>query len=350
MRSRAISLAGRFVLAVLFASAPALHAAAQEARCSALGSDCFCSEPLNVSTAQQGTVGDVDDNNGSDLNVDPPDTNTKECHPSGKVIRFLTGGEGAFISAANVGLPSTHSLTSVFEIISHQGGAIRHDQGSAAVLDVTNKTFCNRVYIREQPGMPEAPGGDDDHKVMQLGDVSDGFIMDEDGGYKVRLGDKNNGKWVYPNTNIRDSNVEPGKNDDLRVADCSTAGWCVMEMCVDHNWDGTNHQRVRTRMRSLGNGKEVGLWADSSNTYGSSTLEGRRLLRRFRVECADDGKGCSPGQELNKYRRTSHLMAAMVPANPNFWIGPAVEIEGGSGGPPPPPPPPPAAPQAPVLR
>lgn len=45
----------------------------------------------------------------------------------------------------------------------------------------------------------------------------------------------------------------------------------------------------------------------------------------------------------------SHYMQARVPYNPDFWIGPAYELEGGAGVRLLPPPPPPSAPAPSVL-
>lgn len=358
----------RFIIAFLILwNSPAFS---QEQRCQDLIDDgdratfCGCSEPLDNADASLPTQGTHDPS-------DSPDSiecanHTANPNPlglgeggtqvysgcCGESLEIVNGNTGAMVSASNVDAPLP-GIRNVLEI-KHGPGA-----GGANQLDYefTNATWCMRRYIHwndaEWPNTFLANGNqdiktgrwDDGHNNMQTGLQS---VMNPEG-WCVHPESGQSGSIFLPTTpNISGCNwlsLANRSSSEVSFLDCQQS-WCRQELCVDHNSRGGADAKklvYRARVVRIDTGETASypsaITANSNSTVWTGT---KSFLTQFATPDWID-------QPFPRGARTyySHLMVAFKnPADESFWIGPALEIEGGTT---PPPVPPPAAPQPPFL-
>lgn len=305
---------------VLLATSPA---GAGEKRCSDLGSDCICSEPLNTNTVDGGQSW------AHDIYLDPDDSpNATECEGEtgdGKALTDVTQGFRA-VNVSGQPLPPGHSLSWV----------LRKDGGGVSVLrgpdidEPSNTTYCNRSYQRWDPAsaIPGAGsatansqykvsnmGGKDpngNHNPFQLAVVQTGSIF-------VRA-DSN---WF--NCPVDFQGFSNGQQN-------CTNNFCRFETCLDHKINGK--AQFRARLTYLAPHPQAG------QSFVITKPECLIAQSRMTFQDANDPMGWY-AQELSgpSIRYATHALTAKhTPQDSSWWPGPACEVEGGCSGAPPSPP------------
>lgn len=330
MRSPVSALAALAVAGLLVVASPSLAVGTAEQRCRDLGSSCMCSEPLDFDHSSIGIL------------FDPPDTEgsgARECNNGNSVD---TNGPNRTVLASTVGLAGP---TYVFRAEASKSGNM-YDLNR----DFTNRTYCNRSYVRYSNGFP-SPRQSPDYRVkgprFQKGGAHPGFETEwAPWGYpNPWFAMEPQGTFNTPFGGIASNGALPRSGADIRFSDCQQS-WCRIEICFDHSANGDGRLTFRGRVVKLSDGStqyhgpSVSVGSSGQAQSGSNTFPAMWFVQ---------GIGGS------NYGYYSHVMVAITnQVSPNFWIGGAVEIEGSGGNPPPPPPPPepepePEPPAAPVL-
>lgn len=317
---RTMGLAGAAPLALALA-APSAVGANVEARCGQLGSTCVCSEPLNFSLAPS-----------TPQNVDPPDSEgagAKEC-TDGFFVRQIFGANNSLATLSTVP-GSTVGLPQVENVFRKQGG------NSVIYVDdnreFSSSTWCARFYWSVSgDANPPAVYGQDDLKFFTH-EADDAWSATQAGQWwpngRMETYPPGGTSWTWPTGHLT------GTGDAVELADCSGGKWCRFERCFDHNWDGSGHLQFRARFTALSTGEIENYGPRQTTNSGPAAFTGNR--RTFINNSKCDYVGCP------SYQYLSHaIVAIQSPADPNFWIGPASEIEGGAA-------PPASAPAAPIL-
>lgn len=295
------------------------QAAGSEQRCNELGAGCVCSEPLNNNTNIPALPNRF---------WNPPDTTTKQCDGEAGNGTAMTlpydYSQSAMLPAASVRpFPSganPYIYRGAMAGISHLT--------ITDVNNVQNETVCLRAYRRWSDGLRVTDIGSQRIKIMEL--ARDGA---EGGHADLQFA------WDGQNALIQivdvgyDAPDEAGGDSGFQ-SKCSDGGWCRIEICADHSGTSLHY---RFYVTSLTTGQTKFYQFNAGNGPSVSHYTGYNLTGVMQFTQGP----------LTGYQYTSYAMLARVPVNPNFTIGPAYEIEGGSGSPVPPPPP--AAPLPPVL-
>lgn len=205
-----------------------------------------------------------------------------------------------------------------------------------ATIDTTHKTVCIRHYLATAPGVPvpkDSSAATQRFKVMTLdmGNV-------DAGGFDKTI----QFAWGGANSSLAISYDSPiwGGNACRRVEtgwQLNTNHWYRVELCADHVPSGPNQNRLNYRAR-----------VDRINQDGrlDATFAAPECLsdNRFPQAWLWPGSHIAGGLVTNQgfgendpVRMWSHAMIATNGYNPEWWIGPAAEVE--SGGTPPVPPP-----------
>lgn len=298
-----------------------------ENRCTEIGSQCTCSETLNF-------YADLRNNpNGPSLN--PPNSVTKQC---GDQCSIFGCGDYLYMSTNYQTASSMVRASDYAPFPSganpwiYRGGiAGVHHYGADHWQNVSNETVCQREYRAYDANVPIALNPDGSQRLK----LSSIFI-DEGDGIPGRVDTQfhefggKNGHWSFLATTYalagQDYWYGSGGWTDMHTK-CHQ-GWCRLEHCVDLNG---NTIRARSRITYLADGTSATNLSAIGTGPSTATLEGNVGLF---------------GQNMpsSSHQFLSHYMQSRVPYNPNFWIGPAYELEG-----PVPPPPLPSAPPPPVL-
>jgi hypothetical protein len=297
----------------------AREAAAQEERCTELGSSCQCSEPLNSPTL--GFDGNFR------FNPDDSTPSTKECPGELQKGSPLVGYDaGSFTQVSPTGLPAGAQVSYVTN--NHRARFI-YGPGAPA----GTKRLCTRAYVRYSSDWQSKDLGDSDcqaEKIAQFGwnpgETGGGsqFHWNAHSPTSWPLAVKNG--WTGCGGTCMIYNTDPsGWNPTM----CRGA-WCRIEMCAGTASGGD----VRT-----GNN----LYAEAYVDVVTGPNAGKRAVypRTF-VGTAWNGAGGNLGWTwlLNLYRQgtcpgdrqISHAMQAAWTADQGQLIGPAYEIEGGDSG------------------
>ncbi|HEX5068210.1 MAG TPA: hypothetical protein VFY49_18970, partial [Myxococcota bacterium] len=116
----------------------------------------------------------------------------------------------------------------------------------------------------------------------------------------------------------------------IHFPDCQSH-WCRFEVCADHD-ASTGEFRVRAQWAQVAGAKHMEARLGAPGQYGpdcspernsSATIVGGIAVAEFASVCCPETTGGSI--------YVSHVMASQGPFDPDFWIGPAVEIEGRRG-------------------
>ncbi len=299
-------------------------AQAQEQRCSDLGADCFCSEPMNTNQYK------VYPGNSGFFGLNEP--NSKRCPGQvGNDGYIFYDGRGDPsksnnkihpVSAAGLDLPP--EVQWVWRNTSRSGvsNATTHFD---VMRDSSIKKVCWRYYVRYSNDYvgDETPSCNA-NKAHQAAFKGGGPLlhadnMDHVGSNsqpKIRMDffDRGNGHRVF---------LLSG-NGSLRESDCSNE-WCRVETCMDGNFDS---------------GTDYYVWSEWAGVASGKTY----TFPRQYVGNNRDGGGMT-GTQINMYRQSdgspgclghkwiSHLMEARFGhRDPSVTIGPACEMEGTCGG------------------
>lgn len=323
------------LLAVLLLALPA-WAGPVEQRCTEIdgqpNAQCDCSEPLDTATYTR-TVNQC----GSAYLMDPDDSEgvgAKECGTLCNGSRQEGGAHDPDVYShfvAPTGMPVGATVGNVFDWTQpnpNEGSdAIK---GRMDLITSATRRVCMRYYMQDkstvnwgtQPCPPEDPSNSG-FKLMQflyLGElqVSMGGAYGSGFGFWVEGGSHGfsgpDAGDFFPSW---DSN--PPTSAALRPEDCFNE-WCIIELCVAGNVQaGTNltadyHHR---NMSGTHHYDKIGIQIGNSNA-GSGITDIQPLMLY--------GDRCTVG------RRFSHVMQASWDNDAGQTIGPAYEIEGGSGG------------------
>jgi len=275
-----------------------------EQRCSDLGNDCLCSEPL-----------DNDD-------VYPPfhnpsDSVTKECG----AMDATRGGIGT--SELSVPFPVGATARYAFKIEDDAGtnGKLTYSFGSDP-FDLTGKTLCARHYALY--GKDHDPPGN--IKIARIGHP-DGMAWQSVWGGAFdpnpRIGTPQVAVIADPGgTGNPIDCLLPQVGDvsrPVRFEDCQDH-WCRFEICAEHN-PQTGEHMVRAQWtqvsgtRSHESRGNCGAIASSSSRIRGGNAEVLEYT-------ASGGTAFAGGS-----RYLSHAMLVLRNYDPTFWIGPACEIE-----------------------
>ena len=314
--------------------APAASAEKIEERCRELGASCSCAESLDWN-AGSGFLPDP---------TDPADSDSMEC-AAGKTI-YQSGDNASTQRLSSSSAAAMPAGNTVEFILADQCAGQLNVRGTRNT-QLSDSTYCGRMYLNFSSDFPAPIARDSRKKQMrfkgQNDSASPGVELEwRPGSSNPELTFNPSGSywWTDPTqSQVRASIGEP----DIRYNDCR-GSWCRLEYCMDHNASGLpgDHLNFRGRLVKLTSG-EVRNFGPKLSTRAQPHVDTGYNTWLVDGYC----QNISGGQQYY-----SHAMQAIVsPADPNFWIGPAAEVEGAtSGGTPPPPPPPPATlPAAPVL-
>ncbi len=288
--------------------APTIAAAAAEERCNALGPACVCSEPLNANQ-------DVE----TMIHTDPVDSvGAKQClgeTGDGRAVYFKNGSH-AVRPTGEAALPPGHTVDWVW---AKTGKGIAHVEG----IDQTwrHGTMCMRSYQRWSQNY-QNPGPGDRVKIIAFGDTSTSHVLVVNFEWNpATTPNKLRGALTYAGWGA-DKAVYM---NDFQFQDCKDA-WCRFEICLDHRDDDTIV--ARHRISQVGSTKQRTVTNVVENKIPEITI-GRPWIADAFTQFPD-------GLPMSNIRYLSHQMQALTyPADSNFWIGPAQEIEGNMGDVPP---------------
>jgi len=291
--------AGVMVVLVIAACSAGSHG--EERRCTELGEQCLCSEPL-----------DNDDRYAK--YHDPSDSTTRECG----ALDATRGGEGT--ADLPVAFPEGASASHAFYIESDRGsnGKLTYTF-PADPFDLTGKTLCARHYTLF--GKDHAPPGN--IKIARIGHPDGAAFQslwegrdDENASPKVNVIADPGGVGSRIDCSLPVS----GPRDQMLVfADCRDH-WCRLEICMEHDARSGEHM-FRARWTQVGGDRVHELRGNcgARPTPTSRILGGQAAI----LEYTTTGPPYTEGGP----RYLSHAMLAIVPHDPDFWIGPASEIE-----------------------
>lgn len=295
-------------------------AAPAEGRCTALGNICRCSEPLDFSTTNFETQSSA---------FDPPDSEgagAKECKDGPAISSNGGNTTQTTVTAASTGLPGT-GTTRVLQYNMYTSGDLRDSN-----LDFSHGTWCGRTYFRFGPAYAGANstdpkwlrndgstgiGDNPPHPTLQTAFVGVNGYLEWAPGY--------GNYWCHGSPDPCDLGSPQIAHQQQLVSrtDCSQS-WCRSEVCYDHDEqnNGTNHLRWRGKLVRLDNGKTDYVNDYSPNSYPAAVSGSSRIILTF-IDALNQG-----GNTWSDYVWASHAMVAIKqPADPNFWIGVASEIE-----------------------
>ena len=307
-----------------------VFAAAQEQRCTDLGSVCVCSEPLDFADEDFSSCGGSCDIDFSDSEGG----GAKECggessgDPVGPVLKYVSGQGLKYpdaVSASSTGLPG-NGTTNVLQINLNSSWWF-HDKART----FTDGTWCQRHYYKVSSGFNDSTY---DFKGPRNSDQT------ATPGFQTATG--TSGYFIYspgyPSTpfcsatpcegvggpSFQFLNTPPYvDNNHITWADCEDS-WCRMEICYDHNEDTQQKLRWRARVMDLSNpGVYTGInhLSNLTNSTVDSGAHSRIAGTVITVTPPSDIEGQS-------FWLSHGMVAIKQPADPTFWIGPASEIEG----------------------
>jgi len=284
-------------------AAPAL-AGPVEARCTELGAQCLCSEPLRYTAA--GTLFE---------SVDPPDSEgagAKECNGGLAIDAEPTGMQLVNVvdGASGLDFPGPNPPARVLKMTSvandgNNGWQVIGNQPTG----VRNETICGRTYQRFGADLPNPAREPMRIKMSQAGV---GFEIHHDG--------LSNDSGLY---DIRVEGECTGSHDMLAAARTS---WIRHEFCLDF---GTTTVGRRGRVTVVDTGVADTLLCGSVPVSTPANFDDFLIGNLFLQTMGN------PAYFGSRY--VTHAIQTRGPLNTSFWPGAATEIEGGAGAPPPPP-------------
>ena len=312
-------------LSLFFAGAPAF--AGTEQRCTGLGAQCICGEPLNTATHDGGNATFTP---GQMYNLDdsPP---SKECFagpnigyvqndsgtPSDPSVELYCGAQFIAVptSALSGVVPPSNTLSYVLR---DQGGGICHIM-HPRLVEAPNMTYCLRAYSRWDAAspMPDEFNLGQQQKIMTIA----GFFPGWD--YltaQISLGDAGSlhtrfdgGMFAAP--------VDFQLLGSAR-SDC-TNNFCRFELCFDYSSVGEGRVRMRRTSVAPGSG-QVTVFKPVGTVTRPSGLD---------LQNVPGGGLAMYAQAMTIIRDNTHFIVTRVrPENRDFWPGPACEVEGGCSG------------------
>jgi len=313
---RALVLVAAAVLSFGVLCGPAW--AGTEARCTSLGANCLCGEPMNTST-----------HDGGNATWTTPGAFNLDDSPSASECGATRGAENYCASqlfaptpaASEVGkLPAGHALSSVLH---HVGAGICH-LSHPPIVEAPDVTYCARAYRRwdatsQVPGDPSllqqqkvltiggAPAGTNDYLNAQIS-------LDSGGNLHTRF-----------DGNLFDAPVDFSSLGTM--TDC-IGNYCRFEICVDYSSIGEGRVRLSRTKVSPGDGTTKTVVKPVGNVRRPTGID---------LTWVPGGVSLYAQNIIANSYNTHFLVSHVRPENRAFWIGPACEVEGGCGGVTPPP-------------
>jgi hypothetical protein len=297
-----------------------------EQRCTALGANCDCSDPLNTTSYTQKLIG-------GDFYVadfaDSEGTGSKDCGKNnyGDGNRYFFEGNHSpqtyFKFPAPTGMPSGNSVSNVLHwtYVPPGDGPSDHGFGRLEVINSSTRRICMRHYEQFSDDYNSHSS-----KIMMIQASGAEIVQITDGGRNGRIIG-----IVYGNGGDHDKNfpdVELPQANEPRIFDCTTGSgtWCGIEECIAGNIQAGTNLTVDLHFWTTNGAKnylKTGISATNSSGNGPITnLEPMMMYR---------GSSLLGGPALGT-RKFSHVMQAHWDTNAGQFIGPAAEVEGGSGG------------------
>lgn len=290
-----------------------------EARCTELGANCVCSEPLD-------TTEDFAEMPGSGLDfADSPAATDCSGLSAGSAFSSDHGsGDFSMQLASSVApMPVGATANRVMQI--ENGGANYLIGRSYATA--SDARMCQRYYMRVSNDFSGAgtPGGgcqSERNKVMQLGFGASKLVQIEE---RSDFGSGCYGPGTYKNFWIPSHADPTGTPGQFTIDwdDCnSSTGWCRFELCVEGDLDAGTGINIEGRITAIAVGKD-----EIRNTRTSGTWSPGVALGGFPEGWSADifhGQGSGP---VGK-KWISHYMQAAWPTAAGQWIGCAEEVEG----------------------
>jgi hypothetical protein len=297
--------------------AGAYDANGNEDRCAELGGGCICSEPLNAPDNLAAAPSRF---------WNPSDTKAKQCNGENGNGQFITMASD-YSQNATVRASSERPFPSGANPYIYKAvlSGIQHGYFNA-MQNVDEETVCVRTYRRYSNGV-RMTSNTNRVKNLQLGRWNPAS--------HANIEDMWDGASAFVTVVDATYGLDGSKYDTDFQAKCSETGWCRIEVCADQAASTLTYRYYITSLTTGVTNKYV--WGPGNGP--SSTFFDLPAMHMF-VQGT-----------INGFQYASHAIEARVPLNPNFTIGPAYELEGGSPGNPPPPPPPAANPPvAPLLQ
>jgi len=304
-----LSLLGSMAIALL---TPA-GVEAQERRCRDLGASCYCSEPLDNTDTYSGVH-------------DPSDSTNRQCG----VYDAATPGQGT--ADFPVRLPSGATARHVLSVAQDTGVGKLLVWPPPSSIEMTNKTFCVRSY-RNYGQSHALPGN---FKIARIGgpqgNVAWQSAWSADGGAAAEPSVSWISAWGAGGGVDCHLGTTGTVEQQIHFPDCQSH-WCRFEICSDHD-GATGQLRVRAQWSQVAGPKRMESGLGAPGQYGpdcspepsaTASIGGNLALAEFATVCCPE----SPGGSIY----LSHVMASLGPYDPSFWIGPAVEMEGGGNAP-----------------
>jgi len=314
-----------FASLALLLTSWASAAIAAESRCTELGVNCTCSEPLNTQSWTSGGGGFVN----------PGDSTTLQCgggspwYPDSKLV-----------VVPETGMPAGNQVNYVW----------RYNYGSGMAVFLgnkqpkpTTKRMCTRYYLRLSSNYFD--NGCDGGKYIDFQPGKPTYQLQlGSGGY---VGPFNLAQW-WPPTGATNA----PRSGTLQTTDCA-GQWCRMEECISGDFaGGTGTFYSEARVVRISDGLSVQFPRDELGTTAPGSWGEVWIADNFR---GNDEFTCHPSTNRPNpaaWRDNSYAMQAEWAVDqPGVFIGPAYEVEGGNAAPlpSPSPSPSPAAPPPPVL-
>lgn len=285
-----------------------------EQLCDNLGSLCECSETMN---ANDGVITPGNNHN-------PSNSTTKECNGGNSVV--TTFGYLQFVPLSD--RPGLGNVALTDYVLRKNTTSI---PGASQVnhLDTTfqDETWCMRTYIREGDNVPDK---DDNQTGMKGNRFTTGssapsvdMSMGDNGfnGFNFEPTSTANWQWAGGGGNFDRDPGTPVLNIYGANSECGVQGWCRVEVCFDHNDQGSDQLRARGRIYSLATQETMsftGTDAISTNSKASAQTGSKTNLWRLR-------------SDYNQNRWAAYFMVVKRPVDSSYWIGPACEV-GDAGG------------------
>lgn len=290
-----------------------------EKRCTDLGANCVCSEPLD-------TTEDFAELPGSTVDfADSPSTHECNFVSGGAFGSERTSADFSMQLAASVApMPAGSTVTRVMQLV---GGGNNYLYGRAFAT-ASDQRICLRYYMRVSNDFSGAgtPGGgcqSERNKVMQFAFGQSRLIQMEE---RSDFGSGCYGPGTYKNfwlPSHADPTGTPGQFT-IDWDDCNSAtGWCRFELCAEGDLDAGTGINIEGRITAIAVAKD-----EIRNTRTSGTWSPGVPFGGFAEGVSADifhGQGSGPVGS----KWISHFMQAAWPTAAGQWIGPACEVEGG---------------------
>lgn len=193
--------------------------------------------------------------------------------------------------------------------------------------DMTGKTWCHRIYFRDEAGLePSTPPTDDDLKITSLRSCGSTACPNVSLNWKGSVAGMGAPGTASTGFNYSYGNDSGTPGGSVSFSDCSS-GWCRVDLCADHDADdgGPDDNKMQVRARL------VDLATCTTRTYGPQTSDDAHATADTgantfvkRMHCDRDTSQDGACVSNNRYQ--SFAAAFLKDVDPTFWPPVAAEI------------------------